>query len=58
MSKSAGIVQFLKLSAQCPHIINYWVYGNLFVERIIIVRVYNYFYFSKLFDKSTLSGSM
>lgn len=36
-SKSAGIVTFLKLSAQCLHKTNYWIYGNLFVVGIIIV---------------------
>ena len=57
-SKSAGIVTFLKVSAQCLHKINYWIYGKLVCRKNNYSLSYNYFYFNKLFDKSTLSGSI
>ena len=43
-SKSVEIVPFLKLSAQRLHRILMVIYGNLFVERIIIVRAIIIFY--------------
>ena len=57
-SKSAGIVTFLKLSAQrLP-------YKLINEQRQFACRKnnyslsYSYFYFNKLFDKLTLSGSI
>lgn len=57
MSKSAGLVHFLKLSAQCLHeiIIRFW---QFVCHKNNYSLGYSYFYFNKLFDKSTLSGSI